>query len=245
MLRTLIIEDEYNSRLVLNNFIQNYCEGVQIIGAVDSTEDAIRLIEDKSPDLIFLDIELKDGKGMKVLDHFHKPQFVTIVVTGYDEYAIELIKRNALDYILKPIVIKDLVFAVEKAKERAKELLLLNQLKDTVVKNKTLNGKIVLPHKKNQFKVINPDDVLFITAQNQYTEWHLKDQSNMIIRKPLSECQEILPEHFFRTHYSYVVNLNYVNFITTDKQSFVEIDTIKIPISFRRKKDFLQRVRNS
>jgi len=239
MVKALIIEDEPRSKLVLKNFIKNYCEGINVIGDTETVKDAIALIKNKKPALVFLDVELKDGKGLEVLDYFKAQQFVTILVTGYDHYAIDAIKKSASGYILKPIVIKELVAAVEKAKKKITELTLLNNLKSVKSTKQNSDGKIIVKNNKEQVKVIDPQDILYIEAQNQYTKWHLRDASTIIQRNSLSKYKDILPTSFFQIHRSYIVNLNLVTSCDNGRGGFLELDTIKLPVSYRRKKELL------
>jgi len=108
MLKAIIIEDERNSRELLSNMINNYCEGIQLIGEAVDVESGVKLIQKKLPDLVLLDIEIKGGTGFDLLDKLRDVPFSVIFVTGYDQYAIKAIKYAALDYILKPIDLREL-----------------------------------------------------------------------------------------------------------------------------------------
>jgi len=241
-MNVLIIEDERRSRQLLKKYLQHYCKGVQVIGEAATIKDAIHQIEEKKPHLIFLDVELKDGKGIDILDHFKSPNFMSILVTGYDSYAIKAIKGNALDYILKPIVITELINAVEKAKKKLKELSLLQDLQEVKTSKKTDETKLIVQKTKQQIKVINPQNVVYIEAQNQYTKWYLKNDSFVLVRKPLFSFLDILPNHFYQIHRSYIVNLKSVTACDRGRRGFVELNAIKLPVSDRRKKDLLMKL---
>ena len=158
-----------------------------------------------------------------MLDYFKTPYFVTILVTGYDFYAIEAIKKNALDYILKPIVINELITAVEKAKKKIKELTLLEDLEKIRNIEKVDSEKIIIQKTKEQLKVINPQEIIYIEAQNQYTKWHLINEPSILIRKPLSNYKNILPTYFCQIHRSYIVNLNLVTDFDKGRGGFYKI----------------------
>jgi len=238
-IKALIIEDERRSRLLLKKYLQNYCKGVQVIGEVSSVKDAIQQIEEKNPHLIFLDIELKDGKGIDILDHFDPPNFISILVTGYDSYAIKAIKKNALDYILKPIVITELIQAVEKAKKKLHDLFLLQNLQEGKTIKKTEDSQFIIQKTKQQLKVINPQNVIYVEAQNQYTKWHLQNESYVLIRKPLFTFLDVLPDYFYQIHRSYIINLNLVTACDRGRSGFVELNSTKLPIADRRKKELM------
>jgi len=74
MIKAVIVEDEPKSKNLLVNFIKNYCKDISIIGDTDTVKDAIILLKEKKPNLVFLDIELKDGLGLNVLDSFKEPE---------------------------------------------------------------------------------------------------------------------------------------------------------------------------
>jgi two-component system LytT family response regulator len=118
MITAVIIEDEPRSKNLLKQMILIYSDGVNIVGAAEKFQYDIALIKKEQPKLVFLDIELTDGKGFEVLNHFSPAEFVTIFITGYDNYGIEAMKREALDYILKPLSLKELLLSIEKAKKK-------------------------------------------------------------------------------------------------------------------------------
>lgn len=243
MIDALIIEDEPQSRRLLKTFIKNYCSGVTVIGEADSITEAIKLINQLSPNLVFLDIELKDGKGFEILDYFINPSFVTILITGYNHYAIDAIKKNALDYILKPVVVSELIGAVEKAKKKIEELKLLTDIKEVVDIKKINDKKVIVTNNQKQQKIIDFQNIIYLEAQNQYTKWHLKNMPNLILRNPLSKHQNILPQYFFQIHRSFIVNLNLVSSCDKGRGGFIELDTIKLPISYRRKAELIHRLK--
>ncbi|WP_298509543.1 LytTR family DNA-binding domain-containing protein [uncultured Kordia sp.] len=243
MIKAIIVEDEPKSKNLLKNFIKNYCKDVSIIGDTDTVKDAITIIKEKNPNLVFLDIELKDGLGLTVLDYFKQPEFAAILVTGYDHYAIEAIKKNALDYILKPIIIKDLLAAVEKAKKKIEDLKLLTDIKEVMDVQKINDEKIIMINDKKKHMIVKFEDIVYLEAQNQYTKWHLKNKSSFLLRNPLSNYQNIFPNSFFQIHRSYVVNLNQVSSFDNGRGGFVALDAIKLPISYRRKAALIQKLK--
>lgn len=238
-MNAIIIEDEPRSKRLLQNFIRNYCEGVTILEAVETVEEAIIVIKKTKPDLIFLDIELRDGNGFEVLNHFPDPQFITIFVTGYDHYALQAIKKSALDYILKPIVVKELVAAVKKAKKKIKELQFLKDVNSVVDIKKVNDHKLIIVDHNREHTVVTFKDVLYLQASNQYTRWYLNKASNLLVRKSLSEYENILPDCFFRVHRSFIVNLNFVSTWEEGRGGSIFLsNNTKLPISYRKKTAF-------
>ncbi len=117
----LIIDDEQSSRNVLKQLLKRFCPDVEICGEADNSEKAYQLIQDKKPQLIFLDIQMPSGNAFSLLRKFDKIDFEIVFVTSFDQFAIEAIKFNALDYLLKPVEVSDLIAAVRKTFTRIKE----------------------------------------------------------------------------------------------------------------------------
>ena len=117
MLKTILVDDEAKARENLGILLQKYCNtDIEVIGESENIEQAYTDILTLKPQLIFLDIEMGKGTGFDLLDRFDHYPFKVIFVTAYDQHAIKAIKFSALDYLLKPVTIKDLVDAVKKAK---------------------------------------------------------------------------------------------------------------------------------
>ncbi|MEI2696150.1 MAG: response regulator [Saprospiraceae bacterium] len=137
MITAVIVEDERLSAELLNNMLKDHCPELTIIGMAHEVEDAINLISDKKPDLVFLDIEMQTGTGFDVLQRLKNRSFKVIFTTAYDHYALKAIKFSAVDYLLKPIDILELKEAVSKidskieSKSEAKLDLLMRNLLQT------------------------------------------------------------------------------------------------------------------
>lgn len=120
MLTAIIIDDESSSRNALRQKLINYCPDVTVVAECENGEDGIKYIEEKNPDIVFLDVEMPRMNGFTMLQQLHNRNFELIFITAYDHYAIKAIKFSALDYLVKPVEIDDLKAAVEKAvKKRA------------------------------------------------------------------------------------------------------------------------------
>jgi len=119
-MRSIIIEDEEQAISALIAEINRNCPELNIVGTAGKIKEAIDLIESTHPELIFLDIQLTDGLGFEILNHFEQANFQVIFTTAYSQYAINAIKFSALDYLLKPINGAELKNAVSKEKEKNK-----------------------------------------------------------------------------------------------------------------------------
>ena len=116
MLRTIVIDDEKLSREVISNYLKSYISDIEVVATASSVSTAFKAIKRHNPDFIFLDIEMADGKGFDLLMMFEKIDFKVIFVTAYSEYAVRAFRFSAVDYLLKPVKIDELIAAVDKIK---------------------------------------------------------------------------------------------------------------------------------
>ena len=109
MIKAIIVDDEKDGAEVLQFLIQQNCSNIQIISLEHSVESAINAIQKNKPDLVFLDIEMPTGTGFDVIQHTNEVGYETIFITAYEHYAIKAFKTNAIDYLLKPVDVDELV----------------------------------------------------------------------------------------------------------------------------------------
>ena len=115
-LSSILIDNESDNLNLLNEYIETYCDDyIKVIGTSTKFEDAVRLINQKKPDLLFLDIELDQGTGFDLLLKIDPYDYVVIFVSAYDGYILESFKYNTASFLIKPINIEDLKFACSKA----------------------------------------------------------------------------------------------------------------------------------
>ena len=114
MLRAVIVDDEPDAVKFIESIIGEYCPNVEVVGTANSARDGVQVITDTAPDLVFLDVQMPHGSGFDLLSSFQEKSFDVIFITAFNHYAIQAIKFSAVDYILKPINISELIEAVSK-----------------------------------------------------------------------------------------------------------------------------------
>ncbi|RZK12386.1 MAG: response regulator, partial [Flavobacterium sp.] len=147
-MKAIIVDDEPANVINLTILLNKYCPQVEILGTANNNKDALALFEVEKPHLIFLDIQLDNDSGFNLLKSIPKKDFEVIFVTAYDNYGIQAIKFAALDYILKPIDIDELVSAVNKAEIKLKEkqqTMQLDFLVNHIKRDQAVPLKIALP----------------------------------------------------------------------------------------------------
>ncbi|AXY72850.1 DNA-binding response regulator [Paraflavitalea soli] len=231
----VIIEDEPNNLENLQAILTNWCPAVQVVGTAATVAEAIAVINTQQPQLLFLDIQLEDRSGFEVLKGLDHLDFEVVFVTAYDQYGIQAIKFSALDYLLKPIDIRELQQAVEKAREKimAKQHNgNLENLLNFVRRSGIDMPRIALPTLQ-ETRYVKVNEILRCEASNNYTNFHLRSGETILVCKTLKEFAELLkPYDFHRTHQSHLVNLPYVkSLLREDGGVLLMEDGAKVPVS--------------
>lgn len=246
MINAVIVEDEKKSRELLNNLIKKNCPDIQIVALADSVEAGVEAIRKFSPALIFLDVEMQDGSGFDLLNKLQDQKFDVIFTTASDKHAINAIKYSAIDYLLKPIDVEELITATKKILEKTSNVTNTDHLKillQHLKQDKTSLSKIALPV-GNAFEVVNVKDVVRCEAEGSYTNFVLNGGKKLLVTNSLKYFEDILPEEIFiRVHHHHLVNTNHVlKYFKADGGYVLMDDGAKIEISRRKREDFLQKI---
>ena len=246
MINALIIDDEPKNIKVMKNMLKEFCPQVQLIGDANNSNDGKELIQQKNPELVFLDIEMPYGNGFDLLNALMPVDFEVIFVTAFDKYLLQALKYSALDYLLKPVNIDELKNAVQNAELRIRKYSInqqLNILLDNFKKQESGLKKIAIPT-VDGFDFILIDDIIRCEAQGAYTRIYTANSKKILVSRPLKDYENLLPEDiFFRIHNSHLVNLNYIKKYNRGRGGFIELDDgTVIEVATRRKDEFLNRL---
>lgn len=234
-MRAIIVDDEISNIENLRALLIKHCPQVTVIGSAGNVKDAAELINLHQPDLLFLDIQLKNDSGFNLLKLLPEKSFEVIFVTAYDHYGIQAIKFAALDYLLKPVDIDELITAVVGAaikigyKRHNQQLdFLLNHLK----KDGKQQVKIALPQQK-EIRYVPVNDIIRCEADNTYTFFYLNNGDRVLVSKSLKEYADLLaPNNFLRAHQSHLVNISFVkSWLKEDGGMLLLNNGDKIPVS--------------
>jgi two-component system, LytTR family, response regulator len=242
MIKAIIVDDEKHNVENLRILINKHCPDVLIVGSAETIPEAVASIELEKPHVVFLDIQMGASTGFDLLKNIAERKFEVIFVTAYDKYGIQAVKFAALDYILKPIDINELLLAIAKVKEKlaAKQN---NQQLDFLMDYLKQNGKpvkIALPQQQ-EVRYITVADIIRCEAQNTYTWFFLSNSDKILVSKPLKEYDELLaPHNFIRCHQTHLVNPAFVkSFLKEDGGSLLLQNGVKVPVS-KQKKDYVK-----
>ena len=249
MIKAIIIDDEQSAIARLTELLNLPCTPpLYFAGSYTSVEDGLKAIRSLQPQLVFLDVQIRDKTGFDVLKQIPSKNFDVIFVTAYEKYAVQAFKFSAIDYLLKPVDPDDLKQATEKLNRKIRPDELARKF-DTLLENVeqlkqyTPPKKIVVPT-INGFELLPVIDILRCQSDINYTTIFMKDSQKLVVAKTLKEFEEMLEEYnFFRIHNSHLVNLAYIKSYHKGKGgSVVMIDGSEIEVSTRRKVDFLKKL---
>lgn len=214
MIKAIIVEDEPRDMDVLTKALNNYCPEVEVVATANTIGEAEKVVKSSQSDLLFLDIELPDGRAFDLLGKIQEIPVKIIFTTAHPEYAVRAFRFSAVDYLLKPINFADLRNAVEKVKEGIKIEIEKNKIQfllEGVQHSNAAFKKIAIPDRKS-VKFVLIDDIIFIEADGNYSKFVLASNHDLLSSHSLKEYEDMLADHcFIRVSKSHVVNLNHVN----------------------------------
>ena len=225
----MIIDDSRLARIELKHLLANY-KNIQIISESGSSKQAIKIIEEKKPDVLFLDIQMPVMDGFELLQHLDKVPEV-IFVTAFDQYAIKAFQHNALDYLQKPIEPMDLSRAINKLENSFSNKLDLNKVE--------LMDRVFVKDGENCW-FIDFSEIRYFEVDGNYTTVHFKSNHPMI-PKTLNYLESRLdPKVFFRANRNQIINIKHIEKIEPWMQGFRVILTMgeKIELSRRQTQKF-------
>ncbi|MCU0373900.1 MAG: LytTR family DNA-binding domain-containing protein [Chitinophagaceae bacterium] len=242
-LNVVIVEDEIRSRELLFNLLGQYCTDVKVTGMAATVEEAIGMINDRLPALVFLDIEMHAGTGFDVLMGVKQRNFQVIFTTAYDHYALQAIKFSAVDYLLKPIDVEELQAAVQKVQKRVQAQLssqTLEALMQNLGKKNPDEFSITLSTSEG-LEFVQLTAIIRLEASGPYTSFFLKDGRRIMVSRHMKEFEQMLGDYgFFRLHNSYMINLKAVQrMVKSDGGYAIMTDGAMVPISPKKKEEFL------
>jgi two-component system LytT family response regulator len=244
MIRGIIVEDELHSRETLRGMLDRYCRNVEVVAEADSYRGGLEVIREHKPDVVFLDIQMPDGSGFRMLEELDEVDFEIIFTTAFDQFAIKAIKYSALDYLLKPIDPEELVKATKKVENKLSKQTVnqnIQVLLDNIKSRDAESHKIVLSTSE-KIHVIETDQIIRCESDNYYTNFFLADGKKILISKTLKENEELLSDHnFIRPHKSHLVNVKFIKGFLRSDGGYIELtDGSKIPVSRRKREKIIE-----
>jgi two-component system, LytTR family, response regulator len=245
MLTYLLIDDEPKNTRILKKMLEEFCPDTCFAGAASNTREGEDLIHKVQPDLVFLDIRLAHENAFELLDRLFPVSFDVIFVTAFNDYTLKAFRYSALDYLLKPINIRELKAAVQKATEKLQLRNINRQLQNLLANLRqpdATSHKLALPDAES-LTFISVGDIVHCEANGGYTTFFMKNGDKILSTKSIKEYETLLPpDIFLRIHHSHIVNLQYVKKYHRGRGGYIEMEgNVSIEVSTRRKTEFLVR----
>lgn len=246
-LRAIIIDDEKGGRETLANFLKLYCQDVELVGEADGVETGLSLIRGlKEPlDIVFLDIQLKDGLSFQILDQLDSIDFEVVFATAYNQFAIKAFNYSAVGYLLKPIDPEEMKAAVERTQNgRSPQMKKRLEVLSNHFNNPNTFEKMSISAVDGIY-FINIKDIMRCEGEDNYTHIFLIGGEKITVSKTIKEYEKLLtPVNFYRVHKSHVVNLNFITKFVKGEGGYLIMDDGKmIEVSRRRRAAFMEQLR--
>jgi two-component system, LytTR family, response regulator len=245
-LKVFIVDDEYQSRNLLSKLLMEHFPNVIVTGQASNVQEGIAGITAFNPSLVFLDIEMNGETGFDLLRKIEKRNFQIIFVTAHNDYALKAFRFNAIDYLLKPIVLDELKEAIAKAEnqlsgQRNTSDAQVENLVQVIRDPRKINDKIAVPT-SDGFVLVSLKEIVYCRANGNYTEFHLAGKKQLLSSYTLKQYHELLEgQSFFRAHRSFLINLSYVKMYRRGEGgTIVMTDDSEIELSRQNKDAFLQ-----
>jgi DNA-binding LytR/AlgR family response regulator len=222
MLRCIAVDDEPLALELLEDNISKV-PYLQLEATCRNAMEAIKVLQEKPIDLIFLDIQMPGLTGLQFIQSMTEKPMI-ILITAYEKYALDGFNLDVIDYLVKPVSLERFVKACNKARE-------LHQLRSrpTETADKKFSDYIFVNADYSLLKVV-VDDIMWIEGLKDYIKIHLKSSSKPVItRMTMKAIEDMLPpSRFIRIHKSYIAAMS---FITSVRKSSVMIGAVELPVS--------------
>ncbi len=221
-LTAIIADDEQHLATYLNDRLAALWPELTIVGIAKNGLEAMRLVDDESPAIVFLDIRMPGLTGLEVAKRLDAKTHV-VFVTAYDQYAVDAFDQQAADYLLKPVTDDRLTRTIARLKEKISKSEvpgdvagILRQLATVLPSSKNAHLRWIRAFVGETVRQIPVDEVFYFQAQDKYVSVYTS-AGESLIRTPLAELQaELDPNEFWQIHRSTIVNINCVAATTRD-----------------------------
>lgn len=237
-MKIALIDDEQDARKTLRTLLEMR-SGLQVQEA-SGVQSGIELIVWYKPDVVFLDVMMKDGTGFDLLNQLPAVNFKLVIVSGHDEFALKAFRFSAIDYLVKPVDRDELRLALERIEHTQHSWQqVMEVLKQNVQPLMAADRKIVLKD-MNAVYVVSVRSIIRCEASDNYTTFFFTDQAPIVVSKPLREYDDLLsPAGFLRVHQSHLINLGQLKqYNKREGGSITMKDGSEVPVS-SRKRDLL------
>ncbi|MBX7220187.1 MAG: LytTR family DNA-binding domain-containing protein [Blastocatellia bacterium] len=246
LIRAVIVDDERMARKMLRMLLLNHPE-VEIVGEAQNAAQALQLIHEHRPEVVFLDIQMPGASGFDLLARIEVPVQV-VFVTAFDEFALRAFTVNALHYLLKPVDPGQLAEAVKRIQQSQAATDSQEPLQVEGNDLRLRADDSLLVTLGTQHKLVKVNTILMISACRDYSTVKTTQGWEVLVRKSMSAWEECLADlRFARIHRSTIVNLDFVDRIEKldngNFQLFMQTEPQPLDISRRQAAQFRTKLR--
>ncbi len=239
-IKILLVDDEVSAHNILSSLIKHLSNDFEVAGTATDLPEAVKLIQQLKPDVVFLDIEMPEYAGYEIVQFFEEINFEIVFVTAYNKYAVKAFELAALDYLVKPVQIERLQNTLERISNKLTHKINKEQIEilNSSLKNEKVD-QIVIIDKGNK-QILNHADIIAIEAQRSYCNIHTLSDRRFCVSKNLKHFESLLEDssNFFRVHKSWIVNLNHLESYNKSNYKLFLKESIEAKISKYRISDF-------
>lgn len=240
-IHTIIIDDEKDSLEMLRLLLDKHCPQVQVLTSFRDPVEAMGLLTEYEPDLIFCDIEMPGMTGIELMQKARPEGAKVVFVTAFQDYAIRAFRANAIDFLTKPVQAAELVEVISKVSQQMKRQM-QEQLDSAQrsISEKRIDRIAIASQQAISF--INIDQIMLAEAKSGYAELLLADGKKMLMSKSLKDLEDIVsPEQFVRIHRHFLVNIHHVHSFNRQESLLVLTNRLQIPVSRSKREELFAR----
>lgn len=207
-MRTLIVDDERLARNELKRLLEPYTK-IEIVGEAANAEEALKLIEEQQPELLFLDIQMPGKNGFELLSSIEGKSPEVIFTTAFDEYAIKAFEFNALDYLLKPIDterLKETIHRIEENQAQPEASAHANERAEKVLGE---NDQVFVKDGEKCW-FVKLGKIRLFESMGNYVRLHFDDQKPLVLKSLNSLEERLDPNTYFRANRKHIINLHWI-----------------------------------
>ncbi|MFD1551570.1 hypothetical protein DNU06_03305 [Putridiphycobacter roseus] len=225
-LKAIIIDDEQGGINYLSSIITEFVPNLELVGTANSVNEGLKILLKQKVDIIFLDIEMPNETGFDFIKSIDRSAYKIIFTTAHSEYAVDAFNVFADGYLMKPIVIDELI-----------ELIIYLTKNDAV---KEEHGKLVIKTKET-IEAISLEDIIRIESEGNYSTIYTLNRNRIVISKSIKQLEENLSSDLFvKTHKSHIINKNHIKrYVKLEGGYFEMSDASQVPLSRRKKEEVL------
>lgn len=245
MITCTVIDDEKRALETFQKIAERYFPTrLKVVAMASSVKEGVAVINEKNPDIVFLDIEMPVENGFRLFSYFEEIEFGVVFLTAYKHYAIDAIRYAAFDYLLKPLDVDDLsrvITRYEKKHDSLQQRERLQALMTNIGTGNEMQNRIALPT-LGGYRMERLEDIVYCQADENYTQIFTKSGDSVLVSRTLKTVEELLPSgHFFRIHKSFLVNLNFVKEYTrSEKYQILLENGTTLEVASRRHEEFIR-----